>query len=191
MSARRDAGWRNPLRRTSDRVEAWSTFLTIMAMLFVAPWAAWSVAGQAFREDVQANAWELRHRFEVTAVLLADAAPPAEIPAGDGSPPGPASAQARWTGPDGVPRTGPVDTEPGRRAGTTQLIWVDERGSPAAAPVRRSPVAHAILCGLLVAGAVAGLLTAVHRIILWRLDRRRMHDWEAQWQVVEPRWSHR
>jgi hypothetical protein len=57
--------------------------------------------------------------------------------------------------------------------------------------VRRSPVAHAILCGLLVAGAVAGLLTAVHRIILWRLDRRRMHDWEAQWQVVEPRWSHR
>lgn len=187
MSAQRETRGRNPLRRTSDRIEGWSTFLTVMTLLLITPWATWSVAANAFREDVRATEWDRQHRFQVTAVLLEDPI----VPAGEGPPPGPPSARARWTGPDGVTRTGTVDTEVRSRAGTTQPIWVDELGSVAAAPLRRSPVAHAILSGLLVAGSVTGLLIALHRIVAWRLDRRRMRDWEAQWQVVEPQWSHR
>ena len=191
MSAQHDARQRNPLRRRSDRIEAWSTFLTIMAMLLVAPWTAWSVARHTFREDVQATEWQQQHRFQVTAVLLEDPVLPPDVTAGEGPPPSAGSARATWTGPDGLTRIGTVDTGAGHRAGTTQLIWVDERGSATAAPARRSPLARAIVFGLLVAGAVAGMLTAVHRIVVWRLDRRRLRDWEMQWLEVEPRWSHR
>ena len=148
MSEQRDARGPNPLRRTSDRIEAWSFFLTVMTMLLVAPWAAWSMAGHTFRADEQATEWERQHRFQVAAVLLEDAATPAEVAAGAGAP----SARARWTGPDGVVRTATIPTQPGQRAGHTEPIWVNEQGATVAAPPRRNPMARAILSGLLTAG---------------------------------------
>jgi hypothetical protein len=191
MSAEENRGRRNPLRRTSDRIEACTTFLMIMTMLLVAPWAAWSVTRHTYRDGVRMTAWERQHRIQVPAVLLEDVSRPAGTTTADDSRLQSVSAPARWVGPDGAPRTGTIVTGPDRRAGTTQLIWVDAQGAVAPAPGWRNPAANAFLSGLLLVVALAGGLAGIRRIVVWRLDRRRMRAWQAEWLIIEPRWSHR
>ena len=192
MSGGRTVRRRNPLRRRSDRIQAWSAFLTIMTLLLVSPWVARYVARETYRDEVQASAWERQHRFQVPAVLLED---PSQL-AGDTTdegppPPPPVSALASWVGPDGVARTGNVSAEPDRRAGSTQLIWVDDRGAVASTPLRRSPVFDAFAIAVMAVCGLVGGLAGVHRIIVWRLDRRRLRDWQAEWLMIEPLWRRR
>ena len=67
-------GWgRNPLRRTSDRIEVCVSLLIVGVMVVMGPWAASHAAHAAYRNDVQATAWEMRHRFEVDALLVKNA----------------------------------------------------------------------------------------------------------------------
>src|SRR6185437_12393119 len=66
-------GWgRNPLRRTTDRVEAWLTLVLVVAMLVIAPWAGSRAAHAAYRDTVRMAAWQAQHRFPVEAVVLQD-----------------------------------------------------------------------------------------------------------------------
>jgi hypothetical protein len=195
MWARRTArrmGWtRNPLRRTSDRLEAWLTFLLIMILLLIAPWAGWWAGRERYRDDIRANDWERQHRFAVTAELLEDGSrsvgrAPDDVPA-----PRSVLTPARWTGPDGAVHAGRIFAGPVRKAGSTVQIWVDEHGKPATRPMHRNPILDAMVAALLlVAGLVAGL-SGLRRIAISRLDRRRLRAWQAEWLIVGPRWSHR
>jgi hypothetical protein len=190
MGARRIAhrmGWvRNPLRRTSDRIESWLTFLVVMAILLLAPWTGWYAARSVYQDGVRTAAWQREHRFAVTAVLLEDAA------AADGtrsasSPRTP----ARWIGPDNAVHIGLIFAEAGARRGGTVPLWVDEHGAAVAPPERRNVTIDAALAALLTVGGIATGLAGLRRIVVWRLDRRRLRAWQDEWLVVGPRWSHR
>jgi hypothetical protein len=178
----------NELRRTSDHIEALFTFLVVMTALMVAPWTAWWSAQQMYRDEMRAEARERQQRFPVMAVLLEDPSG-RHAAAGDASPRG-VPVRASWVGPDGVARSGTVVAAADRRAGSRVPIWVDQHGTLSGAPVPRSPMLPAVLVAVLVAAGVAGGLAGVHRILVACLDRRRLRAWEAEWLVVEPRWTH-
>ena len=58
-------------------------------------------------------------------------------------------------------------------------------------PADREPMADALASGFLAVCLIVGGIAGVHRILVWRLDRRRLRDWQDQWQIVEPLWSRR
>jgi len=191
MWTKRAAWGRNPLRRTSDRIEALLTFVVIMTMLLIGPWVAWSAGRATYRNDVRTTAWERQHRFAVTAVLLQDAARWTGATGAGMPPPASTEAAARWTGPDGTVHIGPVPAYDGALRGSTVRIWVDETGAVADPPGRRSATFDAVMVALLAVLGIGGALGGVHRIVVWRLNRRRLRSWQAEWLVVGPRWSHR
>jgi hypothetical protein len=183
-------GWgRNPMRRTSDRVEAWSALVLVMAMLVGAPWAASRAAHSVYRDDVRTTAWETQHRVQVDAVLLQDAR---QDPADDGSEhPRSVPAIARWSGRDAAVHTGTVYVDEGSRAGHTIRIWIDDHGFLAGPPGRRSPSSDAAMAAVLTMAGIAAGLAGIRRVIRWQLDRRRMRAWQLEWTSVGPGWSRR
>jgi hypothetical protein len=182
---------RNGLRRTSDRIQAWLAFLLLTTMVLAAPFAAWSIAGRTYRGETRAEDWERAHRFLVTAQLLRDA-PEAGDQAGDATPARPSRGTlARWTGPDESVHTGLVVADFGSRLGSSVPIWVDDQGTLTGSPVNRNPTLDALMASLLTLGLLGAALYGLHRLAVWRLDRRRLRRWEQEWLVVEPRWTHR
>jgi hypothetical protein len=195
MWARRIArrmGWsHNPLRRTSDRVEAWATMVLIVVMILIAPWLAAKAAHGMYRDDIRTTAYEEAHRFAVRAVLLEDASWYADSTEASRPPPDFVPTLARWSFPDGIVHTETVLAHVGQRAGSTMVIWVDDRGVVSGAPGHRSPWTDAMLAGVLTLCAVAGGLAGVRGVILWMLNRHRLRSWQAEWTAVERRWSDR
>ncbi|MEV4641451.1 hypothetical protein AB0J80_29315 [Actinoplanes sp. NPDC049548] len=188
---RRRMPWvRMPLRRGTDRVQAWLTFVLVVAMVFAGPLAAWWTARTTYRGAERAGEWERRHHVAVVAVLLEDA-----VRQGGASDAMPVSStvrvQGRWTGPDGVERSGAISATEGLRAGSTMPIWVDDHGTVVPPPGRRSATLDAVMAALLALGGLATCLGGVRRIVVWRLDRRRLRSWEAEWLIVGPRWTRR
>jgi hypothetical protein len=176
---------RNPLRRRTDRIEAWLTVALAVIVLAGGPFVVWWCAGSAYDRAAAAGEWRRSHAFPVQALLLADADQVAQVYGED-----PASVPARWTGPNGIQRTGPVIPPPAARAGTTIVIWTDVYGDPMLGPPS-SPSASATGVGLasaaLVIAAYGAILLSVRRL----MDRRRMVLWQREWRDVEPRWSGR
>jgi hypothetical protein len=190
MPGQRNPIRRNPLRRRSDRIQAWSAFLTIMALMLATPWSAWHAARMTYRDEMRAAQWDRQHRFEVPAVVLED---PSTAVGGVGSVATnqPVTMRVSWTGPDGATRFGLILVEPTWRSGDDLLIWIDDRGALASPPPRRRPAIEAGLIAFLVTiGFLVGL-GGLHRAVVWRLDRRRMRDWQAEWLITEPLWRHR
>jgi hypothetical protein len=184
--------WRRaPLRRGSDKLQAWLTLAMIMTALVAAPWVAWWTASTTYGAEVRAAEWEVAHRRTVAAVLTQDAA--AGPPAAGEALPGPeyTPAPVRWTDPDGTVRSAKVAVAVGTRAGSAVTVWVDEHGALTSPPRRRNPTLDASVAATFAATAVLALLGGARRIVVWRLDRRRLRSWEAEWQIVGPGWSRR
>src|SRR5690349_11246473 len=131
-SLRRRLGWRrNPLRRGTDRAEAWLNAVLLITLVLAGSTLATYTSRGAYRTEEKAAAWDRAHRFEVWAVLTGKPAAPQ------------GTAPAKWKAPDGTERSGPVAATPNTAAGARVPIWVDERGAVSAAPLRRSPAVHA------------------------------------------------
>ncbi|WP_213011638.1 Rv1733c family protein [Paractinoplanes toevensis] len=173
LAARLCWGW-NPLRRREDRIEGWLNVVLLLLLAVVGSSLAGHAARTSYREQARVSAWERQHRFEVWAVLL--------------SAPSPAAA-ARWKAPDGTPRTGALIVGPEMQTGAWVTIWVDEKGTVAAPPTRRSPVTAAVEMAVAVVLALALGLLAIRFLGRFLLDRRRMRDWQREWLEVGPRWS--
>ena len=186
----RRMGWgRNPLRRTTDRVEAWLTLVLVATMVVIAPLAVSRAAHAAYRDTIRTAAWEVQHRFQVEAVLLEDAR---QDPTGDEPPPQEnIPTIARWTGRDGIVHTGTAYADNGTRAGTTIRIWIDDRGLLSGPPSRRDPRVDAAMAALLTVCGIAAGFAGIRRILRWLLDRRRMRAWQLEWMTTEPGWSRR
>jgi hypothetical protein len=186
----RRTGWgRNPLRRTSDRVEAWLTLVLVAAMAALGPWAASRAAHRVYRDDVRSTAWEMQHHAQVDAVLLQDAR---QDPGYDGSPP-PQSVptMAQWSGQDATISTGTIYADEGSRAGSTVRIWIDDQGLVTGPPGRRNPSSDAATAAVLTVVGVAAGIAGIRRIIRWQLNRHRMRAWQLEWMSVGPAWSRR
>lgn len=179
------SGDRLPRRRTDvvEDVVVWLLMVCGLIGVLVAVLVGWGVdAGALDRGRLEAAT-----RTRVDAVLLVDA--PVLIGEGAGAT-GPVYVAARWVGPDGGARSGPVPADPGSAAGSTVRIWTDRGGAVVHAPA--GPVDAAFLgvaCGLGLLAGIGGLLG-----LLWAggrrlIDIRNADAWQREWERVGPRWS--
>jgi hypothetical protein len=183
--------WRpdgNPLRRTSDRIEAALLALLIAAFLGGAPLAGIAAGRAAAAGSVRADhAQAGAHR--VAAVLLQQA--PGKSHPMFQAPLEP-MVRARWKAPDGTLRSGEIYAPAGAAAGSTVLVWVDRSGHLTASPLQRGDVIEEVsLAASLATIAVAGVLAAFGLLTRWVLDRRRLAAWDARWRATGPQWTGR
>jgi len=183
--------WRpdgNPLRRTSDRIEAVLLAILIAAFLCGAPLAAIAAgraaaAGSMRAEHAQAGA------YRVAAVLLQHA--PGKSHPMFQAPLEP-TVPARWKAPDGTPRTGEIYAPVGAAAGSTVLVWTDRSGQLTASPLQQGDLLEDVaLAASLATIAVAAVLAVLGLLTRWVLDRRRLAAWDVRWRATGPQWTGR
>jgi hypothetical protein len=184
--ARRVGLDRNPMRRRTDRIEAWVTVVLALVFLIGGPLAAWLAADTVRREAVRASAGSSRDYVRVRAVLLEDTTMPYDGAAR------PAPVLASWTAADGTLRTGAVVLESPDTAGSVVVAWLDADGNPAPPPrPAPSPVVSAWAAGMLTTVVLVCVLSLVRATVRSRLDSRRLAEWQQEWTEVEPRWRGR
>jgi hypothetical protein len=179
---------RNPLRRATDRAEAWIRIALVLAFLIGAPLAAWGAGTWA--ESVAPTAAHLLRAGEhrVPATLLR-------------SVPGDSDqwftvhfawVKARWTVPGGPVRTGYVQAPVGSPKGSAVPVWLDRSGTPTAPPLPSSQIRGWVLMMTVLAPAALALLLLAMMGILGRvLDRRRVASWGQAWSAIGPQWTRR
>lgn len=181
--------WRaSPLRRRSDKAEAWVILLAFVLVVLGGAAAAvltWTTAWNTAEE-------QRAERQRVSAVVMKDAdtteretfykAPNADT----------TRVPVRWTAPDGTSRQGTVEVPDGSKAGTTVPVWVAPDGTQTGPPAGTVTAAfQSGLCAALAAGAVTAVVCAAQSGVRGRIDRHRAEEWERAWAEVEPRWRPR
>jgi hypothetical protein len=181
---------RNPMRRRLDRVDALLRVVTALLAIGLVTTAG-DLAATRYRTAVDHRADQLRHRHEVTVVLLADT-----VSTSNGSS-APVHRQrspvrARWTQPDGTVRTGDVYSRHPGVKGDRVAVWFDETGTPVPALITVGDLrAQAWTMALAATGFGGLVLFAVYTGAQAVLDHRRYAAWAAEWAAVSPRWRHR
>lgn len=174
---------RNPLRRGTDRFET-----CLLAGLFVAaaagaPFAAEVTSHAAYLSALHAQQEQRATTHQVQAVLT-------EAATGVDGYNAAVPAEANWTSPAGLPRSGEVPAEPGSPAGTAVTVWTDANGNLAGPPLTDGEVAGQADAAM--AGAIAGVIAtyaASAGVIRQVLYRRRMAAWEADWLATARTWN--
>jgi hypothetical protein len=183
--ARRFALDRNPLRRKSDRIEAW--LLLAMTVAFVPLTILTAIGASHWAEQSGSRERAGQRLQEVNAVLLQAA--PATDPAIDGSVS--MLVRARWPV-DGATRVGDIAVVPGTARGTRVQIWITPEGTVATPPMSTAQVDSRVVAAIVLAPlAVALALWLLLCLLRWPLNRRRLASWAASWTSVGPRWSQR
>jgi Protein of unknown function (DUF3592) len=176
-------GGGNPLRRPVDRKEARLIAGLLVIFLIAGPLVAvlgTRLSYAASLRDMHAQ----RSWREVTATLVQNATDTSGTTGGWAP-----VAEARWTAPDGHARHGLLAVDGSARAGQHLTIWVDGAGQLTMSPMPKiGAVLSAATVGLAAAGFLALLLIMAAWIVRLALNRRRLADWETEWNVVEPRW---
>jgi hypothetical protein len=179
---------RNPLRRRSDRAEAWIRIALVLAFLIGAPlvflgtdrWAG-SVAPTTVHAQ-QAG----EHRVPATLLqgLPGSSDSFAVVSLG--------WVRARWAGPGGSARTGYVEAPAGSRAGSTVQVWLDRSGAPTEPPWPADQIrSWTLMIAVLAPVLLALLLLAVMGILGHIFHRRRLASWQRAWSAVGPQWTRR
>ncbi|MEU6945612.1 hypothetical protein ABZ957_10295 [Streptomyces sp. NPDC046316] len=187
--------WRhNPLRRTTDLIEAWVALAALVLLVLAVPAAGW-ISGTRTDDSLQrAVQAQSRQRAATTArvIRLADTpAPGLRNPESAGEQPARRAVVATWTAPDGTSRTGTVAT---RRElsdpGATFRLWTDRDGRPATPPMLPETArAHAMIVGLLAATLAAVFVEAARRLVVRRLTHRRYERLDRAWAKAGPDWG--
>jgi hypothetical protein len=170
---------RNPLRRRCDRVEAAIVAGLVAAFVLGGPLAALAAGRWAYDTALRTERAGEAARHQVAGVLLTTAQQWS-----------PATAQARWTAPDGARRTGWVPAPAGAPADASVRVWVNAFGRPAEPPLRHSQVeGQAVMAAVVAVFAVAMLLSGAGLFARQVADRRRLVAWDTQWRETGPKWS--
>jgi len=177
---------RNPLRRTTDRVETAVLAVLMAAFLIGAPLAALATGAWMHGTAQRAQLAQEASRRQVTAFVLTITPPSAggEYLAWQ--------AQARWRAPDGREVTRQVPVAADTVAGGTVRLWTDRNGDLTTAPLLDSQVTGQMVFGEALGAIVSGsALALAGTLALWALNRRRMAAWDADWHATGPRWTTR
>ena len=148
---------RNPLVRTSDRIEVAVMALAVAMSLVSVPVAG--AIGTAVHDDrSHAYAAERQDRHRVAATATADS---------QASPRGPVAVQARWQFGD-VENAGALTTDTSVKPGSSVDIWVDRNGRHVSAPAPSwqadvDAIGAAVAFWLSVCAAAALLVALVRR----------------------------
>ncbi|WP_327365793.1 Rv1733c family protein [Streptomyces sp. NBC_01217] len=185
---------RNPLRRATDRCEAWVALVALLLMLLAAPavgWVCGSLTDDALQKSVRA---QQAKRHATTAVVLRRARGTAHFatdPEVSSERTTQTAVVARWKAPDGTDRRGTVTTTSHRTGpGAEVEIWTDLEGRPALRPMD-APTAHthAVLAGFGVMLLAVGLIEGGRRLIVWHMVRGRYIRIDRAWSKAGPDWG--
>lgn len=172
---------RSQLCRRTDRIEAAAAVVALLLALLLVP-VALTVGGEHYQRGLADAARTAAERSPVSATLVEPPRRGHSLSRGGQEPPAPATAQARWSGPDGQPRLGRLSVAPGQRPGDQVRIWVDRGGQRVTAP--RTPadvLAAAVVFGADLA-AVGWLLLGLGWWAACRvLGRVNALRWELEW----------
>ncbi len=161
----------NPLRRASDRAEAWIRIGVLLAFLVAGPLAAISAGQWVHNTGMTEARAQAARTHGVRAVLLQPVSP-------------------AWEGPGVPPRTGRVRAPVGAASGSVVTLWLDASGKLAAPPLEPGQViTRTVMVAALTPVLVAFALTAALRLTQLLLRRRRLAAWDAAWLTVGPRWT--
>ncbi|MEV6327649.1 hypothetical protein [Streptomyces sp. NPDC051909] len=187
--------WRhNPLRRTTDLVEAWVAVTAVLLLLLAVPAAGWAAGVSANTSLQHSVRLQQRERVPTVAQVVRTADTPTE--ADENADMG-AEQQlrpavvARWTAPDGSARTGTVTTSKSHaHAGAVFPMWTDRAGRAVTPPMHPDTArAHALVAGLTVALLSAFLIESARRLVVHRLMQRRYARLDRAWAQVGPDWG--
>jgi hypothetical protein len=180
----------NPLRRGSDRAEAWVRMTLIAVFLVASPLAAIGLGQLTASSSASAARAQAASERQVTAVLLdRSPRPPADSLYGSAEF---VYTRARWAAPDGQQRNGEVPAPVGSPAGRHITIWVDTAGRLAFPPIGAGQIASRVVAVVALTPALLGILLLLAMWVVRRvLDRRRLTGWAAEWSAVEPQWTKR
>ena len=173
---------RNPLRRTTDRIEAAIRLAMIILLVGAVPVAAVAVGQRADQLALrQAHAQQAGDHV-VNAVLLRPAS-------ATGIPDPYTSVQytwvlARWQPPDQPARSGEVLAPAGSRRGSTVRTWINASGAVTDPPPQHRQIVGDV-CVAVAATCLLSLLVLLGSAALarWTLDRWRLDAWEAEWRA--------
>ncbi|MDJ0460278.1 hypothetical protein [Streptomyces sp. H27-C3] len=186
--------WRhNPLRRTTDLVEAWAMLAAALLIALAAPAAGWmcgALANAALQESVRV---QHQQRHLTTAVVVRTA--PGPGPVVDPEVPSEHAARVRvvadWTAADGSRHTGAVTTtQRGVRPGDRFRMWTDERGLVVDRPMDTSTAGtHAAVAGVGAGAASVAIIEGGRRLVVRRLMQRRYARLDRDWARAGPDWG--
>jgi hypothetical protein len=186
--------WRhNPLRRTTDLVEAWVALVALLLILVTAP-VAGSMTGSVTRDVLQRSVraqQHARHQVPATVVKKLNRGPLDTDPESSTTRDAHSSVLADWTAPDGRARHGTVLAAlASPHPGDHFTLWTDNHGRTVARPLdSATATTHAVLAGFGAAALATGLIEACRRLIVWRLVRRRYARWDQAWDKAGPDWG--
>ena len=182
----------NPLRRATDRAEAWIRIGLLAVFLIAGPMVTVATVDSAAHRHVtetSAQAADEPGLRADQAVLLQPATNPnGRFGAARG---GQVWVRARLEPVGAVGRTVEVPARVGSPAGSVVTVWVDASGrvvDPESAVDGADPVVLTAVVTLLILGLALVMAASVARLCL---NRRRLAGWEAAWSAVEPRWTGR
>ncbi|MGW2459764.1 Rv1733c family protein [Streptomyces sp. NPDC001761] len=181
--------WRwqhNPLKRHGDVVEAWIA-LVMWALALVGGVLAGVVAAQAMDSAFAARRAQVH---AVSAVLTDDGAK--TPPGGSGYDDGRVWAAVRWTDAFGKVHTGQAKIFPGSPVGSTLTVWTDRTGRIVSPPPSGTGATLQVaLTGAFVAPPAGATVWAGGWLIRTRFLRRRLDEWDEEWEQVGPEWRRR
>ena len=179
----------NPLRRASDRVEAWIRISLFVFFLAAGPLTAAAAGHWVWQVTAAETSAKAAHVHPVRAVLVQSAMATASPVAADWG--GQEWVRARWKN-AGVQATGDVLAPRGSPAGSVVTAWVDASGRATASPPEPGQLGNEVaLAVIMVLVVEVFALLAVLRLIKRFLDWRRLAAWEAAWSSIGPRWTGR
>ncbi|MEU1594926.1 hypothetical protein ABZ468_19125 [Streptomyces sp. NPDC005708] len=186
-------GWRwrrNPLRRRSDVIEAWTALLVAVLLCVGAPLAGTVAAWTAYDDAHSTQVSQRAQRHQVSAVLVEDAPSPAPSTQGTRQPL--YDVKVRWKEPGRGTRTTVAQVPAGSRRGERTDVWLDARDHGVAAPPSDAAVwQHALTSGVWAAGGAAGAVLLARAVNRRVAERHRMAEWEAEWARTGPDWRRR
>lgn len=186
--------WRhNPLRRTTDLVEAWVALSALLLILLVAPVLGCLVgasAQDALQQSVR-HQRESRHQVPATVVRKLDGSVREADPESTSGRDTRTRVIADWTAPDGTAHHGAVLADLSTpQPGDHFRIWTDAHGRLVARPLgSATATTHAVLAGFGAALLTAGVVEGGRRLIVWRMVRRRYARWDQAWDRAGPDWG--
>lgn len=175
----------NPLRRRSDRLQAW---MRLAALVFaLAGLVVTGIAARAtYAADVALQRADATAGYRTTGHVLsatdANVSPDGTVLRG--------MIRVAWHDRTGQRHVQLLVAPGGGPAPTGAIpLWVDARGKPSAtAPQSGQPATAAVMTGLLGAGLTVTVTVLLYLLALVPVERRRLAEWQSEWSVVEPGW---
>ncbi|CAM5267978.1 Rv1733c family protein [Streptomyces aurantiogriseus] len=186
-------GWRwrrNPLRRRSDVVAAWTALVVAVLLLVGAPLTG-ALVGRWAHDDARAMAAEQRaERQRVRAEVVGR--PPDALPTVHGGQDDWYRVAVRWTEPGQGTRTATARVAAGTHQGDVVDVWFDARGRSVGPPADGTAVwQHTVTMGVSSAGGAAVTVLLGHAVVRRVAMRHRLAEWDREWARTGPEWSGR